>query len=78
MKKAHILNVFAGLIIIVIMIFHIVNGGYPAFPVVMIVLFVASYIMERKGIDTFYWGALTSVSLFISLWTIVPRLFFGP
>ena len=78
LKKSHLLNIVAGFIIIGILIFHIVNGADLLIPVCMIGLYVVSYVMERKGVDTLYWAILTIPLLFISLWTITPRLFFGP
>lgn len=78
MEKSHIFNISAGFIIIAIWIFHTAMGGDPAFPLFMIGLFVISYFMERKGVSTFYWAALTTFLLIISLWTMAPRLFFGP
>ena len=78
MKKSHLLNIFAGLIIIGIWIFHIVNKADSLVPVCIIGLYVVSYVMERKGVDAFYWAAITILLLIISLWTMAPRLFFGP
>ncbi|CAH0294607.1 hypothetical protein SRABI134_04434 [Peribacillus sp. Bi134] len=78
MKKSHILNILAGLIIIGVQVYHIANGGDPLFPVIMIGLFVVSYIMERKGVSSFYWAGLTILLLLFSLWTMLPRLLFGP
>ncbi|PFG14668.1 hypothetical protein ATG70_2904 [Bacillus sp. es.036] len=79
MKKSHIFNIFSGILITIIWIYQIVaNGAYPLLPLVMIVLVLILYIMERKGVDTVYWAAPTIVLLLISLWTMVPEFFFGP
>jgi hypothetical protein len=58
LKKTHLLNLFAGLIIVGVWIFHIAIGGYPVFPLSMIGLFVVSYFMERKGVNSFLLGNL--------------------
>ncbi|ECO1677993.1 hypothetical protein [Peribacillus frigoritolerans] len=78
MKKSLLLNILAGIIIIGAWIFHIANGEDPLFPVIMIGLYVVSFIMERMGVNKLYWGALTTLVLVFSLWTILPRLAFGP
>ncbi|MED3790749.1 hypothetical protein P4576_26680 [Peribacillus frigoritolerans] len=74
MKKSHILNILAGLIIIGVQVYHIANWGDPLFPVIMIGLFVVSYVRERKGGGSFYWAGLTILLLLFSLWTMLPRL----
>ncbi|PRA78200.1 hypothetical protein CQ056_24915 [Peribacillus simplex] len=78
MKKSSLFNFLAGLIIIGVQVFHIVNGADPLFPVIIIGLFVVSFIMERKGVTSFFWAGLTILLLLFSLWTMLPRLLFGP
>ncbi|CAN7651646.1 hypothetical protein LJR015_002641 [Peribacillus frigoritolerans] len=78
LKKSSLLNFLAGLIIIGVQVFHIVNGADPLFPVIIIGLFVVSFIMERKGVTSFFWVGLTILLLLFSLWTMLPQLLFGP
>ena len=58
--------------------FSSINEADPLISVCIIGLYVVSYVMERMGVDTFYWAALTILLLIISLWTMAPRLFLQP
>ncbi|MDF9761094.1 signal transduction histidine kinase [Peribacillus simplex] len=79
LKKSFLFNILAGLIIIGVQVFHIVaKGANPLFPVIIIGLFLISFIMERKGVSSFYWAGTTIFLLLFSLWTMLPQLFFGP
>ncbi|USK74299.1 hypothetical protein [Peribacillus frigoritolerans] len=72
MKKSSLFNFLAGLIIGV-QVFHIVNEADPLFPVKIIGLFVVSFIMELKGVTSFFWVGLTILLLLFSLWTMLPH-----
>ncbi|MDF9759588.1 signal transduction histidine kinase [Peribacillus simplex] len=78
LKKSFLFNILAGLIIIGVQVFHIAKGANLLFPVIIIGLFVVSFIMERKGVSSFYWAGITVFLLLFSLWTMLPQLFFGP
>jgi hypothetical protein len=78
LKKTFLFNILAGLIIIGVQVFHIAKGVTLLFPVIIIGLLVVSFIMERKGVSSFYWAGITIFLLWFSLWTMLPQLFFGP
>ena len=78
MKKSHLLNLLAGVIIIGIMVLHIFEGGKISLSLFLIGLYIVSYILERKNVNIAYWATLTSVLLIFSLWSVAGRIFFAP
>ncbi|MGF9893516.1 hypothetical protein ABEX78_33385 [Priestia megaterium] len=76
MKKIHIFNIIAGIIIIVSMSL-VIAGGSNSLPYFLIALFFISYLMQIKNFVRIAWVMVTSILLIWSLGSLLPH-FFAP
>lgn len=74
MKKIHIFNTIAGIIIIVSMSLAIV-GGSNNIPYFLIILFFISYFMQVRNIVKSVWLMVTGLLVAWSLGSLLPYLF---
>lgn len=74
MKKIHIFNTIAGIIIIVSMSLAIV-GGSNNIPYFLIILFFISYFMQVRNIVKSVWLMVTGLLVVWSLGSLLPYLF---
>ncbi|WP_342603096.1 hypothetical protein [Peribacillus sp. FSL E2-0159] len=78
LSKSHIFNLFAGVIIIGLMIYSFTLGYNWLVLSFIILIFIVSYILERNKVTIFAWLPITLISL---LWAVSPfigSLFFAP
>ncbi|MED4213677.1 hypothetical protein P4662_31240 [Priestia megaterium] len=74
MKKIHISNIIAGIIIIVSMNL-VILGGSNSLPYIVMALFIISYFMQVKNFGRVVWIMITGLLVVLSLGTLLPRLF---
>lgn len=74
MKKIHIFNIIAGIIIIVSMNL-VILGGSNSLPYIVMVLFIISYFMQVKNFGRVVWIMITGLLDVLSLGTLLPHLF---
>jgi hypothetical protein len=74
MKKIHIFNIIAGIIIIVSMNL-VILGGSNSLPYIVMVLFIISYFMQVKNFGRVVWIMITGLLVILSLGTLLPHLF---
>ena len=74
MKKIHIFNIIAGIIIIVSMNL-VIFGGSNSLPYIVMALFIISYFMQVKNFGRIVWIMITGLILILSLGTLLPHLF---
>ncbi|MED3881942.1 hypothetical protein [Priestia megaterium] len=74
MKKIHIFNIIAGIIIIVSMCLAIA-GGSNNIPYFLIILFFISYFMQVRNIVKSVWVMVTGLLVVWSLGSLLPYLF---
>ncbi|MGW9165910.1 hypothetical protein ACWGPZ_32025 [Priestia megaterium] len=74
MKKIHIFNIMAGIIIIVSMSLAIA-GGSNKIPYFLIILFFISYFMQVRNIVKSVWIMVTGLLVVWSLGSLLPYLF---
>ncbi|WP_416435374.1 hypothetical protein [Priestia megaterium] len=74
MKKIHVFNIIAGIIIIVSMSLAIA-GGSNNIPYFLIVLFFISYFMQVRNIVKSVWVMVTGLLVVWSLGSLLPYLF---
>jgi hypothetical protein len=74
MKKIHIFNIIAGIIIIVSMNL-VILGGSNSLPYIVIALFILSYFMQVKNFGRVVWIMITGLLVVLSLGTLLPHLF---
>jgi hypothetical protein len=74
MKKIHIFNIIAGIIIIVSMNL-VILGGSNSLPYIVIALFIISYFMQVKNFGRVVWIMITGLLVVLSLGTLLPHLF---
>lgn len=74
MKKIHILNIIAGIIIVGLMGLAIAKGS-NSIPYFLIALFFISYFMQVKNFVRIVWVMVTSLLVIFSLGTLLPYLF---
>jgi hypothetical protein len=74
MKKIHIFNIIAGIIIIVSMNL-VILGGSNSLPYIVMVLFIISYFMQVKNFGRVVWIMITGLLVVLSLGTLLPHLF---
>jgi len=74
MKKIHIFNIIAGIIIIVSMSLAIA-GGSNNIPYFLIILFFISYFMQVRNIVKSVWVMVTGLLVVWSLGSLLPYLF---
>mgnify|MGYP001088532015 CR=1 FL=1 len=73
MKKIHILNIIAGVIIVGLMGLAIAKGS-NSIPYFLIALFFISYFMQVKNFVRIVWVMVTSLLVIFSLGTLLPYL----
>ncbi|MEK1833093.1 hypothetical protein AAAC51_41750 [Priestia megaterium] len=74
MKKIHIFNIIAGIIIIVSMNL-VILGGSNSLPYIVMALFIVSYFMQVKNFGRVVWIMITGLLVVLSLGTLLPHLF---
>jgi hypothetical protein len=74
MKKIHIFNIIAGIIIIVSMSLAIA-GGSNNIPYFLIILLFISYFMQVRNIVKSVWVMVTGLLVVWSLGSLLPYLF---
>ncbi|WP_377520354.1 hypothetical protein [Priestia megaterium] len=74
MKKIHIFNIIAGIIIIVSMNL-VILGGSNSLPYIVMALFIISYFMQVKNFGRVVWIMITGLLVVLSLGTLLPYLF---
>lgn len=74
MKKVHIFNIIAGIIIIVSMSLAIA-GGSNNIPYFLIILLFISYFMQVRNIVKSVWVMVTGLLVVWSLGSLLPYLF---
>jgi len=74
MKKIHIFNIIAGIIIIVSMNL-VILGGSNSLPYIVMALFIISYFMQVKNFGRVVWIMITGLLVVLSLGTLLPHLF---
>lgn len=74
MKKIHIFNIIAGIIIIISMSL-VIAGGSNNIPFFLIILFFISYFMQAINIGKSVWIMATGLLFVWSLGSLLPYLF---
>jgi hypothetical protein len=74
MKKIHIFNIIAGIIIIVSMNL-VILGGSNSLPYIVMAMFIISYFMQVKNFGRVVWVMITGLLVVLSLGTLLPYLF---
>ncbi len=74
MKKIHIFNIVAGIIIIISMSLVISEGSNNT-PYFLIILFFISYFMQVRNIVKIVWVMVTVLLVVWSLGSLLPYLF---
>ncbi|WP_221816999.1 hypothetical protein [Priestia aryabhattai] len=74
MKKIHIFNTIAGIIIILSMSL-VLTGGSNNIPFFLIILFFISYFMQAIDIGKSVWTMVTGLLVVWSLGSLLPYLF---
>ncbi|KOP77404.1 MULTISPECIES: hypothetical protein [Priestia] len=74
MKKIHIFNIMAGIIIIVSMVL-VISEGSNNIPYFLIILFFISYFMQVRNIVKSVWVMVIGLLVVWSLGSLLPYLF---
>ncbi|MHA2960502.1 hypothetical protein [Priestia megaterium] len=74
MKKIHIFNIIAGIIIIISMNL-VILGGSNSLPYIVMALFIIFYFMQVKNFGRVVWIMITGLLVVLSLGTLLPYLF---
>ena len=74
MKKIHIFNIMAGIIIIVSMVL-VISEGSNNIPYFLIILFFISYFMQVRNIVKSVWVMVIGLLVVWSLGSLLPHLF---